>query len=93
VALAFVSEILCQIRMVKLLRIGVLLVCLHDESWQHLSVLETLKSVSSGVHEIHITFINNLSIKLRLETGVQICVREATGLCFVFKVFYKALFE
>jgi hypothetical protein len=47
-----------------------------EKAWQYLCVLLALRPVTDGVHEILLTCISILSIKLRVETCVEDHVRE-----------------
>ena len=64
-----------------------------QKSLQQLGVLSNVRSLTSGVHEMHIICINILSMKLRLETISPIHVRESSDLCFIMKVSKIDLFE
>jgi len=64
-----------------------------QKAWQFLGVLSTVRSVTNGVHEIFIICISILSMKLMVETNVQVHVRESSGLCFIMKVSNTELFE
>jgi hypothetical protein len=80
--LGLVYAIFCQvIWKVKLLKLGVLF--LYDQTWRHLGLLSTLKSVKNGVHDIHVMCINILSIKLR--PGIVFAYRHET-IIFVLRV-------
>ena len=50
-----------------------------DGAWQHLGILSTLRSISSGVPEIHIRYINKLSSTLRLQLCVLFDIRQSSG--------------
>jgi len=63
------------------------------KAWQYLGILSTLKPVTNEFHEIRIMFINILSKKLNMETGVQAHVRELSDLCFIRKFPKIDLFE
>ena len=63
--------------LLKLLNTGVSFP--SDGAWQHLGILSTLRSISSGVHEIHIRQINKLSRTLRLQLFVLFDIRQSSG--------------
>jgi hypothetical protein len=63
-----------------------------EKAWQFLGVLSTVRSVTNEVHEISITCIS-IFHEIKLETSVQVHVRESSGLCFIMKVFNRELFE
>ena len=54
---------------------------LSEDACQYLSGIKVLRSVSSRVYEIHSSYINFHSMNLRRESGVQIDMKQSSGVC------------